>query len=76
MTVDRWDNIESTARTEAALATPLLDPIDLVTGGVATKIGYLARREIQPIAVGLSRSGTHKPGLLVRFADRVGATTY
>jgi RHS repeat-associated protein len=30
----------------------------------------------QPIAVGLSRSGSHRPGLVGRFADELGATTY
>jgi RHS repeat-associated protein len=31
---------------------------------------------VQPIAVGLSRSATHSPGLVGRFAAKVGATTY
>ncbi|MFO0761441.1 MAG: RHS repeat-associated core domain-containing protein [Byssovorax sp.] len=40
-------------------------------GGAAS-----AKGSLQPIAVGLSKSPNHSKGLLGRFADKVGATTY
>jgi RHS repeat-associated protein len=59
-------------------ATPLPRAVVIGRGPSASAssgTGIIAR-DIQPIAVGLSRSQMHRRGLVGRFADRVGATTY
>jgi RHS repeat-associated protein len=61
---------------KVVIRTLVLKEAAEIAAGSAPKLGARFVPSAKPIAVGLSRSMTHRPGLVGRFANRVGAITY